>query len=267
MNSLRERQEKYEEVSNQEMLPHIPVIIRLNIKNYKKISEELNKPYSVLFGDVMAETLLYVITSIQDAVFGFTYQDEINIVLRNDLVKDTKPWFNNNTQKIVSTVASTATLGFIESQDLVEEDDEVLDPALFEARVFTVPSLPEVVNYLVLRQSYCMGNALNEAAIYELEKKIGRSKTLSLLKDKSYSQKKDILLKKCGIDFVDYYPSSFYRGMAAYKEPTLVPTRNGSETKNKWVVNDSIPNFVEDKDFVLNIVTNGKDVFRGRSFI
>lgn len=266
MNSLRERQEKYEEVSDQEMLPHLPVIIRLNIKNYKKISEELDKPYSVVFGDLMAETLLYVITSIQDAVFGFTYQDEINIVLRNDLIKDTKPWFNNNVQKIVSTVASAATLGFIESQDLIE-NEEILDPALFEAKVFAVPSLPEVVNYLVLRQSYCMGNALTEAVSYELAKKIGKAKTHILLKDKSYSQKKDILLQKCGIDFIDFYPKSFYRGMAAYKEPTLVPTRNGSETKNKWLVNDSIPNFVEDKDFVLSIITNGKDIFRGRSFI
>jgi len=266
MNSLRERQDKYEEVSDQEALPHIPIIIRLNIKNYKKIAEDLSKPYSVVFSDVMAETLLNIITSIQDAVFGFTYQDEINIILRNDLVKDTKPWYNNNIQKIVSTVASMATLGFIESQDLVE-NHEVLDPALFEAKVFTVPSLPEVVNYLILRQSYCMGSALNEAATYELEKKLGKSKANSLLKDKSYSQKKNILLKKCGIDFVDYYPSSFYRGMASYKEPTLVPTRNGSETRNKWVVNDSIPNFVEDKDFVLSIITNGKDVFRGRSFI
>ena len=266
MNSLRERQEKYEETSNQEMLPHLPVIIRLNVKNYKKIAEDLDKPCSVLFSDVMADTMLYVITSIQDAVFGFTYQDEINIILRNDLVKDTKPWFNNNIQKIVSTVSSVATLGFIDSQELTE-DEEILDPALFEAKVFNVPSLPEVVNYLVLRQSYCMGNAVNEATHYELEKKVGRSKAQSLLKEKSYTDKKNMLLKHCGIDFVDYYPSSFYRGMAAYKEPTLVPTREGSETKNKWIINDSVPNFVEDKDFVLSIITNGKDIFRGRSFL
>jgi tRNA(His) 5'-end guanylyltransferase len=265
--TLRERQEDHEVPTDFVLLKKIPVIIRITIKNYKRIAPGLKRPYCVQFSDIMSQTMLYILTSIQDAVFGYCHNDEITLVLRNDLEHDQVPWCNNNLQKMVGTVASLATLGFYRSKDLFANELELGADALFDVKVFNVPKVYEAVNNIILRQSYCMKQAINDASLYLLEEKFGRAHAVHLLKDKSYDDKQKMLLRHFGIDFLDYYPGSFLRGIAVYKKPTLVPTRSGSTNRNKWYIDDDIPNFVEDKDFVFNIINTGSDVFRASDIL
>ena len=265
--SLRERQEIFESATDYSLSWRVPIIIRITLKSHKRLIDNLGLPYSVDFADLMSQTMLYVITNIQDALFGYYHTDEITLVLRNDKEKDTIPWHNNNLQKMVSTVASLATLGFYHSKELFADTINLNGDALFDVKIFTLPSIPEAVNHLILHQSYCMGNAVTEAAAFELSEKFETSKVYSLIKEKSFEEKRKLLLNHCGIDFFEYYPVSFYHGSAVYKEPTVIKTKNNSVTRNKWYINDELPNFVENKDFLFNILTNGCDVFRGNTII
>ena len=104
--SLRERQEIFESATDYSLSWRVPIIIRITLKSHKRLIDNLGLPYSVDFADLMSQTMLYVITNIQDALFGYYHTDEITLVLRNDKEKDTIPWHNNNLQKMVSTVAS-----------------------------------------------------------------------------------------------------------------------------------------------------------------
>jgi tRNA(His) 5'-end guanylyltransferase len=144
----------------------------------------------------------------------------------------------------------------------VEPELEVIGDAIFDARTFVLPSIGEAANYLIWRQQDCLRDAISEAASEALATRFGKRAALKLLYKKTVAEKKDLLLKQVGIDFEEFYPEAFRKGVAAYKVPTLIPAKEGIATKNKWVLNDNVPLFAEEKDFVYNILLNGHDVFR-----
>jgi tRNA(His) 5'-end guanylyltransferase len=210
----------------------------------------------------MAQAALFAISQIQDAIFCYSHNEEIIIILRNDKTHDYEPWHSNSLQKISSSVASLVTLGFSKNRDIFGDDLDLVGDAVFASHVFTFPYLNEAANYLLLKQGYCMGNAAHQAALFELEGKVGKEKAQGLLRDATYQDKIDILLKHCGIDFFDLYLSSFIHGIAIYKIPVITNTREGDVRKNKWHIDYEIPNFLTDKDFVSAILANGADVYR-----
>jgi tRNA(His) 5'-end guanylyltransferase len=259
--SLRGRQEGYENDFDYTITKRIPIGVKITLKNYKRLTQNLDKPFSEDFSELMGQTSLFIISQIQDAVFCYYHNDEIIIILKNDKGHDYQPWHSNSVQKIASSVSSIATLGFLKNSELFDGLDLTGD-ALFSAHVFILPYLNEAFNYLIFKQSVCMNKASYEAALYELEKKFGKVKALDLLKDASYQDKVDVLLKYCGIDFLDMYDPSYIYGIAVYKIPVISHTRSGDVTKNKWHIDYEIPNFVYSKDFVSAILVNGADIYR-----
>jgi len=260
--SLRKRQEGYESCYDFEVTRRIPVGIKVTLKNYKRLTQNLDKPYCKDFSEIIGQAALFAISQIQDAVFCYCFNDEIIFILKNDKAHDYEPWHSNNIQKISSSVSSLMTLGFSKNRDIFGEDLDLVGDAVFSAHVFSFPYLNEAANYLLFKQSHCMGHAVHQAAIFELEGKFGREKSQSLLKDATYQEKLDMLLNYLGIDFMDFYLQSFIYGVAVYKIPVIVPTRNGDVTKNKWHIDYEIPNFLNDRDFISAILANGADVYR-----
>jgi tRNA(His) 5'-end guanylyltransferase len=209
----------------------------------------------------MTQTMLYTITNISDAVFGYHHNDEITFILKNN-DKET-PWRSNNIQKISSTVSSLITLGFYKSANIFSDDLDLVGEAAFCVKVHGAPSIMESFNNLIWRQSMCMKHAINCASLVELSDKLGKGPACNLLKDKDYKEKAEILLQHCGKDIREDYPIPYLRGVGIYKIPVIVPTRNGIANRNRWYVDNNLPNFVEDKDFILNILNNGLDIYRG----
>ncbi len=258
-NSLGERQEEYESIYDLTIMRRVPVVIRATLHNYKRLTQGLEKPFSDGFSDVMMQTLMYVISQIQDAVFGYYHNDEISIVLKNDNGLDSEPWNANNLQKIVSTVASYCTNGFARSVDIFGDNLDLSADAVFKVKAWSVPTTSEATNYLVSRQGNCIKHAINTSCGLELESKFGKHKAIELFKNKTYEEKREMLLRYCGIDFFDYYPYVFIYGGAVYKVPVIVPNK---DTRNKWFADDEIPNFISDRDFVSAIISNGVDIYR-----
>ncbi|KKN67674.1 hypothetical protein LCGC14_0459330 [marine sediment metagenome] len=259
--SLSERQEKYESDYDYTILNRIPVIIRCTIRNYKKLTQRLEAPFCAEFSEIMSQTMLYAITNIPDAIFGYHQNDEITFVLRND--KDSIPWHRNNIQKISSTVSSLITLGFYKSAEIFSDNLNLVGDAIFSIKTFATPSVMEAFNNLIWRQGMCMKNAINFTSFIELSDKLGKGPASSLLRDKDYKEKAEILLQHCGKDIREDYPIPFLRGVGIYKIPVIVSTRNGTANRNRWYVNKNLANFVEDKDFILNILNSGLDIYRG----
>lgn len=260
--SLGDRQKQYESNYDYSILRRAPIIIRADGRSFHRVTRKLPKPYCPALLDVMSNTMLYAITEMQGAVFGYQQSDEITYVLRNDQSLEAEPWFQNRIQKIVSVSSSLTTLGFNKCLQTLPEKLDIVGDAIFDARVFALPYLSEVANNLIWRQQDCIKNAISSAAQAELSTKFGKKTALKLLDGKISSEKKEMLLHHCGIDFDEYYPASFRKGVAVYKVPTIVPTKDGGISKNKWIINADIPDFVEERDFLLSILLNGKDVFR-----
>ena len=258
--SVSERQEKYESDYNQTILYRLPVVVRATIRNYKKLTQRLDSLYDERFYEVLSQAMLFTITNIPDAIFGYCHNDEITFILKND--QDHLPWYNNDIQKINSTISSLVTLGFQKSVELFGDNIDLVGEAIFSVIVYGQPSIVEAFNNLLWRQSICMKNAINIASFLELSDKFGPGTAKSLLKDTDFKEKTELLLQHCGKDIHEDYPIPFLRGIGVYKIPALVNTRNGTAKRNRWHVDKDLPNFIEDSEFIINILNNGSDIYR-----
>lgn len=262
MQSLAERQESYKSSYDPEIMRRLPVIISIDGRNFSKLTKNLSKPYSNLLSKVMADAMLYTITEIQGSVFGFTFGDEVSIIIRNDQSFETEPWLNNKIQQISSSASSIFTLGFYKIAFALDLESDLIGDPVFKSHVWAVPSLHEASNYIIHRQQECYKSALRLAAIHEITKKVGQKKAFDLIQGRAIEEKIDLLLKYTGINFHEYYPSYFYNGMATYRTPILVEGADETFTRNKWTINSDLPYLLENKDFLYSIFLNGKDVIR-----
>jgi hypothetical protein len=262
MQPLWERQESYKSSYDFEIMKRLPLIIHIDGRNFSKITKNLPKPYSSHLSKVMSDALLYTITEIQGSIFGFSFADEVSIIIRNDQSFETEPWLNNKIQQIASSAASNFTLGFYKLAFALDLESELSGDPIFKSHVWAVPNLSEASNYIIYRQQECYKSALRLAAIHEITKKVGQKKAFDLIQGKTVEEKQELLLKYAGINFHEYYPSYFYNGIAAYRTPMLIDGANETFARNKWSVNLEIPYLADNKDFLFNILLNGKDIIR-----
>lgn len=255
LDSLADRFAQYEKAHNQTIMRRLPVVVRCHLRSFARLTKLIPRPANVDLMELMAQTLLYSIEEINGAVFGFGFQDELNFILRNDQTLETEPWLNNEAHKMAGVSASQATCNFFRSQ-LTFSGLELKGNAIFDAQVFALPHLGEVLNYLTWRQNICHNSAVHEVVKEELGKKIEKKLVYTLLEGKNAQEKLDLLWKHCQIDF-ETYDFGFRRGVAAYKIPTIIQTSIGSETKNKWNLNYHLPLFYQEKEIFLKIFSNG----------
>lgn len=251
--TLKDRINSYREVSSQKLMRRLPVVINVNGRSFRKLTSSLGKPYNNEFSNVMCATAVKLCHEIDGAVFAYTYNDDITIIVRNDQSLETQPWFQNDVQKIVSASASIATLEFSNACKAV--DLTLNAEATFVANVFTVPSLTEAMNVLIAKQQAASQSSLNFAVFYELSLKYGDD-AIDILQNRSPEDKEE-LLEECGRSY-NTYPAPFRRGIACYRAPTLV----SGVIKNKWIINTELPIFAKDQTFLGNIFKSGADIVR-----
>lgn len=267
-NSLGSRQKDYEKAYDYQLIKRLPIVIRIDGRSFSRVCRKVKKPYEPFLLEVMADTMFYVATEIDGAVFAYQQSDEITIVVKNDQSSNSEPWYANRIQKIASVSASLATLEFNRAINKFKDKLDLTGDAMFDARVFAVPTVNEAVNNLIWRQQDCIRNAVSGAAQELLGRKIGKRTALKMLHGQSTLNKVNIMRSECGVDFEEEYPASFRMGVAAYKIPFLYTSKDGDiSTRKKWTLDWDIPNFVADKDFVFNVIFSGHDVFRQNSVV
>ena len=262
MQSLGDRQKAYEESYDQKIIRRIPVIIRVSGCNFHKLTKKLEKPYSITMIDLMADTMLNVSKEIEGCVFAYQQGNEITFVLRNDQSIHSEPWLNNRIQKIASITAAKTTRIFNYLFDSMLAPPELTGEAVFEAYVFGVPSINETVNNLIYRQQDCIRRAVTTAVQTELLKQVGKKVSIKILQGKSISERVNILRTKCNIEFEEEYSIKFRHGIAAYRVPRIVETPDGQITRQRWSLDVNIPQFSEDRAFIIGILNTGRDIFR-----
>lgn len=262
--SLDERQKEYEKAYDIKIINRIPIIIRLDGNNFHRVTRRLEKPYCSSMLNLMAATMLAVVRDIDGAVFAYQQSDEITIVIRNDQSLETQPWHGNRVQKMASLSAAMATFEFSAAYLNLDIDERpnLAGKILFDSRVFAVPSITEVVNNLIFRQQDCIRNALNNSVHAELTKLYGKKETDKILYEKSSLEREELLQNECGINFSTHYPAAYRHGIAAYKAPKIIETEIGQITRNYWVLEKNLPKFTEERQFILDIINFGHDIFR-----
>ncbi len=151
--TLSDRMKEFYENRTRYYLPRRTyTIIRIDGKAFHTYTKGLKRPFDDKFISDMDETACYLCKNIQGAKFAFVQSDEISILLTDFDTLQTDAWFDGNIQKIVSISASLATAKFNELRP-----NKI---ALFDSRVFTVPSKEEVANYFLWRQQDTTRNSI-----------------------------------------------------------------------------------------------------------
>ena len=265
--NLGDRMKTYENVTRTYLTRRMPVICRLDGKAFHSFTRGLKKPFDDILVKTMQDTMKYLCENIQGCVLGYTQSDEITLVLVDYQNQDSCAWFDNNIQKMVSVSASMATMAFnqyfaVRSLELEEELMEVWNvtdeemkycdilrkkrhTAMFDSRVFTIPK-EEVVNCLIWRQNDCTRNSIQSVGQANFSHK--------QLQGKNCNEIQDMLMLEKGINWNDY-PTILKRGSCCIKVPCKINEGTEQETvRNKWIIDNEIPIFTQDKDYINKLV-------------
>lgn len=243
--TLGERMKVYEFITDVRIIPRLPIIVRIDGKAFHTFTKKIKakKPFDEQFSLLMEHTALELAKNAQGCLLTYTQSDEISMVIRTDQSEEATSWFAGRVQKICSVSSSIATAYF--NKKLVEISTVVL-PALFDARVYGVPNMMEVANYLVWRQRDCEKNSVSSAAYYFLADKYGRKTARQKLDKLNQKERQEILFQECGINW-NNYPDRFKRGIVCVRKNTIIETDNGDAVR-KPLVAQAAPIFTSDED-------------------
>jgi len=243
-------------------------IIRLDGKAFHNFTKGFERPYDTDLMTMMDNTAKKLCEEIQGCKMAYVQSDEISLLLTDFDKMKTDAWFDGNVQKMVSISASIATVAF--NKAIKEHCFPVLDlsftkfydkkgdwkTAMFDSRVFTIPELEEVVNYLIWRQKDATRNSITMAAQSMYSHKE--------LHGKNGDEKQEMIFQK-GKNW-DTYPIGFKRGrvikkityqsLIAEEHKKLMDffdAKDGMVTRTRWDIVDP-PVFTQDRDFIYNLV-------------
>ena len=189
-------------------MPLLPIMIRLDGKGFSKWTKGLKRPYDECLSNIMVEVTKRLVSEL-NACIGYTQSDEISLVLySNDFKKEV--FFNGKLQKLCSVSASMATAFF---NELAKEKFPDKPLALFDSRVWTVPSKVEAANAFLWREQDATKNSISMAARHYYSHKE--------LQNKNGSEMQEMLFQ-AGVNWNDY-PSFFKRGTFIQTKRKSIP--------------------------------------------
>jgi tRNA(His) 5'-end guanylyltransferase len=206
-------------------------IIRVDGKAFHSYTRGLAKPFDEKFVNDMDETACYMCKNIQGAKFAFVQSDEISILLTDFEGLSTDAWFDGNIQKMASVSASLATAKFNELRP-----NKI---ALFDSRVFVVPSDVEVENYFIWRQQDTERNSISSVAQSIFSH--------GDLKNKNTNEMQEMCFQK-GFNWNNLDPK-LKRGRLIIKENY---EKDGA-TRTRWISSES-PIFTQNREILSSLI-------------
>jgi tRNA(His) guanylyltransferase len=146
--------------SNEQMIPTLPIIIRLDGNNFHKWTKGLERPFDVNLTNLMIDTTKYLVQE-TNAIIGYTQSDEITLILFSD---DRKSLLYNDgkKQKILSKLTGKCVSFFNEKR--VEYLPNHNRLANFDCRIYQTPSLHDACLQLLWRENDATKNSVSMLA-------------------------------------------------------------------------------------------------------
>jgi hypothetical protein len=110
---------------------------------------------------------------------------------------------------------------------------------------------------LIGQQYLCHKTAVSIVAEEEISR-LPNVSSIDFLNRRTMEEKKMLLDTECNIIFDEEYKNYFKYGTCSFKAPKVFK----NESRKKWIMDETAPDFSSDREFVLNIVKTGQDIFR-----
>lgn len=173
--SLGDRMKKYEALTDTKLMPRLPIVIRLDGKNFSKLTKGMEKPFDDEFRKAMVNTAKFLVHK-TDAKIAYTQSDEISLILYTDNIRNGSIMFDTRVQKICSIFASWASVYFLMEvmkrfpkkidyfhNEIMNDWDGLGDlgnPPIFDCRIFAVPDKVEAYNAVLWRVNDAVKNSI-----------------------------------------------------------------------------------------------------------
>jgi tRNA(His) 5'-end guanylyltransferase len=209
MDDFGDRMKLYEgQEAGRRVLPLLPVCARLDGKCFSKYTKGLERPFDIRLTDLMRFCTRKLVEE-TNACMGYTQSDEISLVWYSSDISS-QIFFDGKIQKMVSVLSSMLT-GIFNAH--VWEYIGKEDLALFDCRVWQLPTLEEAANSFLWREQDATRNSIQMSgrAVYSHKELFG----------KSCDDIQEMLFQK-GINWNDY-PNYFKRGTFIQKRKVKRP--------------------------------------------
>lgn len=187
------------------LLPQVPICARIDGKRFTKFTEGLARPYDERLSKLMVATTKYLVEQTV-AKIGYTQSDEISLVFYEADPK-AQTWLDRRVQKMTS-ILSSLTTAFFNTELAGRIPERAGAMALFDCRVWAVPTKDEAANVLLWRELDASKNSVSMAA----RSQYSHAETVNL----GNAALHELLFKK-GINWNDY-PPFFKRGTFVRRE-------------------------------------------------
>jgi tRNA(His) guanylyltransferase len=173
------RMKAYEACSSIHLIPGTPKIIRLDGKAFHTFTKGCEQPYDWNIMNSMAQGAMAVMKEIGgSARLAYIQSDECSIVLNDKPKIESSPWFDNNLVKMASVSAAIMAVNFswayyesLASQGCMTKGSVYFKPAYFDARIFQIPHIDEMVNAVLWRQFDARKNSVSQYARHYFSQK------------------------------------------------------------------------------------------------
>lgn len=226
---------RFEAISAAKLMPKTPVLIRLDGKAFHTLTRGMEKPVDWKFMSAMWLTAAELCEQISGCRVAYVQSDEISLLLVDYQSIGTQGWFDYELQKLVSVSAGIATAAFCEQE---------VGRGVFDSRAWNLPP-NEVTNYFIWRQQDATRNSVSGLAQSHF--------SVNALHGKNNAAMQDMLMSK-GVNWNDC-PTPQKRGVCVVRETfTLNADEMCGATRHRWVVDESIPVFTEDRQYIERFV-------------
>ena len=144
----------------EQMIPELPVIIRLDGNNFHNWTKGLERPFDKRLSDLMVDTTKFLVKE-TNAIIGYCQSDEITLILYSNDIKSAI-YQDGKKQKILSKLTAKLVNHF--NKVKADYGLEKKDQAVFDCRIFQVPTLDWAVKQLLWREQDASKNSISMAA-------------------------------------------------------------------------------------------------------
>lgn len=236
-NEFDKRMKEYEKVYQSVLIPHLPIIIRIDGKAFHNFTKRCVRPFDAGLSYAFQQATIDLYKEIGTFKLAYGQSDEVSILLYNPDTMS-QEYFGGKLFKLCSVVSSIFTCNFNKHCYCATLDN----PAYFDCRVFQLPE-HEVANYFIWRQKDATRNSISMVARSEFSHK--------QCNNKSTSNMQDMLMEK-GINWNNL--STVYKRGWCIAKATLGQTTDltleNLQPITGAVIDEEIPIFTQDRDYI-----------------
>lgn len=155
---------KYEDVFRHTVPQRTYAIVRIDGKAFHTYTKKLPRPYCEELATCMDHAAMELCKTMMGCRIAYGQSDEYSFLLTDFEKEDTEMWFSGNIQKMASVSASIFTAHFADASEVLRTKFSVPKVAMFDSRVFVIPSRTDVINYFIWRQQDATRNSLSMLA-------------------------------------------------------------------------------------------------------